>query len=163
MASAYNKRLQQLVREFIAEEAHNRSFTKNEVARWALSTGRVKHPAGEADRLIEKKVAHEFAEAMREDYGTDAQGRVVREMYAARVAGQTRWNSRRHGGRSFLEMSAVQQREQIVGHCRRLKVDVDSLNDNRWPENPIQMSFDFRPDLAELEAGEQAERDKKAS
>ena len=45
-----------------------------------------------------------------------------------------------------------QRRQQILGDCRQLKIDVDSYNENRWPDEPIQMIFDFTLDLAELEA-----------
>ena len=36
-----------------------------------------------------------------------------------------------------------QRRHQIVGDCRQLKMDVDSYNQNRTPDQPIQMIFDF--------------------
>lgn len=39
-----------------------------------------------------------------------------------------------------------------MGDCRQLKADVDSYNDNRAPDAPIQMSFDFTADIEELEA-----------
>jgi hypothetical protein len=51
-----------------------------------------------------------------------------------------------------MEIAFQQRRQQIVGDCRQLKVDVDSYNENAKPDRPIQMVFDFRADLAELEA-----------
>jgi hypothetical protein len=157
--SSYHQTLRQYVREFIAEQGDDRPFTNSDIARWALVTGRVEREAGYAARLLEQKLAREFSESMREAYTTDEQGRVVREMYAARIAGRMRWNSRLRATRSFMETSAVQRREQIVGDCRHLKTDVDSANENLYPDSPIQMSFDFTPDLAELEAGERASRE----
>jgi hypothetical protein len=121
-----------------------------------LVTGKVKREKGYADRLVAEKLAEEFAAAMREEYTIDRQGRHVRVLHAARVGGRTRWNSRTHGPRGFIELSMAQRRDQIVGDCRSLKTEVDSLNDNRWPDNPIQMRFDFTNDLAELEAAENA-------
>ena len=100
---------------------------------------------------------------MREDYTRDPQGRTVREMLAARVGGRIRWNSRLRGSRGFVETSVKQRRDQIVGDCRHLKSDVDSFNDNRWPDNPIQLVLVFTDDVAELEAGEVAQRNQKAS
>jgi hypothetical protein len=38
-----------------------------------------------------------------------------------------------------------------VGDCHQLKNDVDSYNQNLNPGDPIQMIFDFRDDLAEIE------------
>jgi hypothetical protein len=85
--SRYSQRiLNGLRREFTAERDEE-SFEALELARWALGTGKVTREPGYADKLIEKQLASEFAEAMREDYTTDLQGRTVREMYAARVAG----------------------------------------------------------------------------
>jgi hypothetical protein len=39
---------------------------------------------------------------------------------------------------------------------------VDSFNDNRWPNNPIQLVLVFTDDVAEVEAGKAAQQ-KKAS
>jgi hypothetical protein len=53
-----------------------------------------------------------------------------------------------------MEIAFQQRRQQIVGDCNQLKIDVDSYNENRKPTRPIQMVFDFTPDLKETEAGE---------
>jgi hypothetical protein len=53
--------------------------------------------------------------------------------------------------RDYMETAFQQQRQQIVGDCHQLKNDVDSYNDNINPSQPIQMVFDFRDDLAEIE------------
>jgi hypothetical protein len=50
-----------------------------------------------------------------------------------------------------MEIAFRQRREQIVADCAQLKIDVDSYNENRKPESPIQMVFDFTDDLIELE------------
>ena len=41
------------------------------------------------------------------------------------------------------------RRRQIVGDCRQLKTDVDSFNENRIPDAPIQLVLDFTADVAE--------------
>jgi len=51
-----------------------------------------------------------------------------------------------------MELAFKQRRQQIVGDFRQLKIDVESFNDNRVPNNPVQMTFDFTYDLMELEA-----------
>jgi hypothetical protein len=154
----YNRDLRGLVREFVAEKGDGVPFTRSDVARWALATARIQRPAGYAENLVARQLAKEFGEAMREDYATDRQGRTVRAFHAARVGGQTRWNSREKASREFLETSFMQRREQVVGDCRHLKTDVDSCNENLFPDRPIQMVFDFSTDLAELEAAAAAQR-----
>jgi hypothetical protein len=158
MKSTYNRTLQRYVREYMEERGDGKSFTKDDLARWALTTDRIKRERGYADRLVERKLAEEFSQAMREDYGTDKRGRTVREMYAARVGGKMRWNSRHITTRGFAEVSFVQRREGAVHDCKRLKDDLDSFNEYRSSDNPIQMSFNFTNDLAELEAAEKIQQ-----
>ncbi len=50
-----------------------------------------------------------------------------------------------------MQTAFQQRRQQIVGDCRQLKTDVDSYNENANPDTSIQMVFDFRQDLTELE------------
>jgi hypothetical protein len=50
-----------------------------------------------------------------------------------------------------MELAFAQRRQQILGDCHQLKMDVDSYNDGHADETPIQMVFDFTNDLAELE------------
>jgi len=83
------------------ERGDGKSFTNDELARWALTSQRIKRELGYADRLVEGKLAEEFSQAMREAYGTDKRGRNVREMYSARVGGKPRWNSRDLASRGF--------------------------------------------------------------
>jgi hypothetical protein len=55
-----------------------------------------------------------------------------------------------------MERAFAQRRKQIVGDCAQLKTDVDHYNEAHSDEQPIQMVFDFRDDLAEIEAIEAA-------
>lgn len=55
-----------------------------------------------------------------------------------------------------MEVAFKQRRRAILGDCRQLNLDVDSFNENRAPENPIQLIFDFTNDLLELNALEKA-------
>jgi hypothetical protein len=48
-------------------------------------------------------------------------------------------------------MAFQQRRQQIVMDCHQLKMDADSYNENYNKGKPIQMIFDFRLDLQELE------------
>jgi hypothetical protein len=49
-----------------------------------------------------------------------------------------------------MERAFQQRRRHIVGECRQLKNDVDSWNDGRSNEEPIQLLLDFTEDVAEI-------------
>ena len=126
--------------------------TARQIAAWAI---RQKLWAPQRASLI-SRCAEELARAMREEYYTDPQGREVRTKHAARILERgtqlTLWADIRTAERSHLEIAFKQRRQQIVGDCRQLKTDVDSCNENRDLESPIQLVLDFTDDVAELEA-----------
>ena len=102
-----------------------------------------------------RQATKELTDAMRNEYFTDPQGRRVRAKHAARVKREGKqitlwgdWDS----SPEFFAISAAQRRRSIVGQCDQLKTDVESYNQNANKGRPIQMNFDFRPDLAEKEA-----------
>ncbi|WP_245451966.1 hypothetical protein [Mesorhizobium waimense] len=66
------------------------------------------------------------------------------------------WDDIRTAPRHHMQMSFQQRCRGIVGDVRQLKVDIDSYNEARSDEEPIQMDFDFTMDLAEIEAAEAA-------
>ena len=93
---------------------------------------------------------------MREEYITDAMGRRVRVKHPATVRRGSEqlvlWDDLRTATREHMKLSFQQRRQQIVGDCRQLKIDIDSYNDRYASIEPIQMIFDFTRDLAEIEA-----------
>ena len=101
-----------------------------------------------------------MAAAMREEYFTDKMGRRVRLLHPATVKRQgelfTEWDDIRTAPRSHMQLSFQQKRRAIVGECRQLKTDLDSYNDAHSDEEPLQISFNFYMDLAELEAARAA-------
>jgi hypothetical protein len=58
-----------------------------------------------------------------------------------------------------LQPLRLTERQQIASWCYRLKVDVDSFNDNRNAGTPIQIKLNFEPDMKEMEAVDKAKRD----
>jgi hypothetical protein len=96
------------------------------------------------------------AKALREEYIVDRQGRTVRAKHAARGDQGVLWvwDDIRTATPEHMQMALQQRRQQIVGDCRQLKNDADSFNENYNTGGPIQLSFDFTEDLAELEASE---------
>ena len=91
---------------------------------------------------------------MREEYIPDAHGRRVRAKHAATVTQggeqMVLWADMSTAPHQHMQMAFQQRRHQIVGDSRQLKEDEDSDNDNRVPEQPIQIIFDFTYDLEEL-------------
>jgi hypothetical protein len=127
--------------------------TRRTLAAWAVTSGRWKPQ--QSDLL--KKCAEDFAMALREEYIQDPQGRRVRAKHAARIRDgeetDVLWDDIRTASREHMEISLKQRRQQIVGDCHQLQVDVESYNDNaNAKREPIQILFDFNDDLAEIRA-----------
>ena len=143
---SYTDQLQAIANKYI--ENHNESATAREMATWAIERQLWKPQPVD---LI-NQCADQLAKAMREEYIKDAQGRTVRAKHAARQGKLSIWADIRVADRSHMEIAFKQRRKQIVGDCRQLKADADSYNENRCPERPIQLLFDFRRDLEEMES-----------
>ena len=124
--------------------------TARDMAQWAINN-RLWAPKPSA---IVDQCADQLSRAMREEYITDSKGRRVRAKHAATMTqgGEqlVLWDDLRSAPHQHMHMAFQQRRHQIVGDCRQLKMDVDSYNDNRLSEQPIQMIFDFTYDLEEL-------------
>lgn len=140
------------------ELGHEWPATMNQVAAWAIREGlwKPRH-----DSLI-RQCAEQLAEAMREEYYVDPQGRTVRTKHAARVMlhgdQHTFWDDIRTAPPKHMLLAFQQRRQQIVGDCRQLKNDVDSYNENTNAGRPIQLILDFTQDVAELEATDALDR-----
>jgi hypothetical protein len=149
----YNEQLREIA-DLYRSSGQPWPATARQIAIWAMNNGHYKtHHA----KLV-AKAAEEFASAMREDYYTDPQGRRVRALHVARVASrlpdgsrQQRmlWDDIRSASHEFMERAFQLRRRQIVGDCKQLKTDVDSFNENRPEEGPIQLLLDFTNDVAE--------------
>ena len=122
------------------------------IADWAIDRGLWKLPTSAALA----KCAEDVSRAMREEYVTDARGRRVRVKHPATIRRHGEqmvlWDDMRTASRQHKQLSFRQRRQQIVGDCRQLQVDVESYNDLHSDDGPIQMVFDFTMDLAELDA-----------
>lgn len=128
--------------------------TAIEIARWAITN---KHWELHASKVV-RQCADQIAQAMRDEFITDPQGRRVRAKHAAPYAEQgkltLKWDDLRTADYAHMETAFAHRRQQVVGDCRQLKVDIDSYNENyNKTERPIQGYFDFTDDLAELELG----------
>lgn len=153
--ATYTRQMQAIVEEYRAD-GQPWPATAKTIATWAILTRRWELPPSAAVN----KCAADIAEAMREEYTTDAKGRRVRVKHATSVwrdGEQTvLWHDLRDASREDMQMAFQQRRRAIVSDCRQLKTDVDSYNDAHPEAEPIQMVFDFGMDLAEIEAAEAA-------
>ena len=133
-------------------DGHPYPVNLREMARWAIERGLWK-PQGS---LLVTQLAAELAEAMRDEHIIDPQGRSVRAKHAVRRERDGKqlsmWADIRTAPREYMAVAFAQRRRQIVGDCRQLETDVESFNENRCPNDPIQMSFDFTMDLLEMKA-----------
>jgi hypothetical protein len=153
--ATYTKQLQKIVADYrrlgLAWPAPAKA-----IAEWAVSEGKWQLPPA----AVTQKCAEDIARAMREEYMTDPKGRRVRVKHPVTrmIDGEqyVLWDDIRTAPRSHMQMAFQQRRLAIVGDCRQLKTDVDSYNDARHDEEPIQMVFDFTMDLAEIEAARAA-------
>jgi len=122
-----------------------------DIARWAIA----KKLWGIHPAKIVRQCADQIAEAMRQEYITDPQGRRVRVKHVApyNEKGQTsfKWDDMRSATHLHMQTSFAYKRQLIVSDCWQLKLEIDSYNENFNKARLIQSVFDFRDDLAELE------------
>lgn len=149
--SSYSDQMKGIVSEYV-EAGGSWPATARDMAVWAVNN---KKWAASPTAMI-NRCAEDLARAMREELIKDPQGRTVRAKHVARIEKDGEqlmlWADMRTASREHMSIAFQQRRQNIVGDCRQLKSDVDSFNDNRSPNAPIQMSFDFTLDLMELEA-----------
>jgi hypothetical protein len=151
--NTYTEQLLRVVKEY-RESGQRWPATTSEIAAWGYRNDKLRpHPSA-----IVKQFAEEIARAMREEVMTDPQGRRVRVKHAAPVEmnGRTEyfWEDMRNENprtREHMRRAFQHRRQLIVGDCKQLKSDIDSFNQNWNQGAPIQTSFDFTRDLAELE------------
>lgn len=151
LAKTYGDQLRDVVDEY-RHSGEPWPASAREIATWAYNNGEVVPKPGS----VVKQIAGDIADAMREEYYTDPQGRTVRVKHAAKftVAGKqkTLWDDIRTADPAHMERSLQLRRKQIVGDCSQLKNDQESYNDNNTQGANIQLCFNFENDLEEMEA-----------
>lgn len=160
MMVAFNKQLVRLWDEYEKEVGTEENSTLD-FADWALKNKRyIPRP-----RDIRKLVAAETADALRHAIRIDENG--IR--YRAKICIRTTfggvqlplWADADKASQNFIEKSVSGRRRKIVGECHQLKSDVDHFNLTRKPETPIQLPLDFTDDVAELEAIDREQNNRK--
>lgn len=131
--------------------------TKQDIAAWAIRNDKWQPTFKSQIDMC----ADEIADAMRDDIFEDPQHRIVRKKYAmpdsetlpdGRHKQRYLWLDMTDSTTTTDDMHGVfqYQRRGVLNDCVQLKNSVDSYNENYNHEDPIQLSFDFEPDLAEL-------------
>jgi hypothetical protein len=112
---------------------------------------------------VKTQFRKDLAKALREGYFTDDRGQTVRRYHAAKrryvdefgvYVQQVLWAdmlSDPPPQRDHMETALKGRREQIVGDCHQLKIDVDYYNGHHSADAPIRMLWDFTVDLDERE------------
>lgn len=153
--ATYKKQMQRIVDEYRCTDQPWPAAEKD-IAGWAIATGRWEMPAD----AIRRRCAEDVAAAMREEYTTDKKGRRVRLLHPAPLLGASEptlvWDDIRTAPCGHMQMSFQHRRQGIVGDRRQFKLDLVSYNDAHPEAKTIQIVFDFRMDLAELDAADEA-------
>lgn len=146
--AAFNEQLLKIVEDY-REDGQPWPASKDQIAEWAVAHKRYELTRGMAVRQCADKIGR----AMGLEHIKDKKGRSVRKYYAARIRenGQLvmKWDDL-NANRPFMEIAAANRRNQILGQCWQLKNDMDSYSERRYPDQPIQLDFNFNIDLEEL-------------
>ena len=140
------ERLQTIFDEF--KKAGNKTpASAHAVAEWAIRNGL--YTPRPADLIT--VVANQLSDALRQEYFVDDRQRKVRTKHAAPSSQGNLWDDIRTAPRQHMELAFKYRRHGIVSDCHQLKVDVDFYNSIHPDERPIQIPFDFRDDVEELD------------
>jgi hypothetical protein len=149
--ATYTERMQDIWKKYEAAGMPTPATAK-EIAAWSIEYG---HWAPRRADVI-AQCAHDLARAFREEVRTDSHGRRYRAKLAARKKVGDRqltfWDDIDKTEREFMQLNVAQRRQQIVGDCYQVKVDVDHYNDLHPSEPPIQVVLDFSKDVEELQS-----------
>ena len=131
------------------QAGHSDSPTAKDVALWAYEQGLWKPRVSDVVDVL----AEDLARAWREEYDTDSKGRRYRKKHPIRISKDGKqlylWEDMDTAPREHMQMAFAQRRQQIVGDCVQLRVDVDAYNDKNSTEQPMQLVLDFEDDVAE--------------
>lgn len=145
------ERLQKIWHQYDSRRDHKPSSMR-QAAAWAVSDGLLQLPEVDPIDIL----ADQMAQAVREEYRTDSEGRRYRVNHAVRATKSgvqyTFWGVMGYAPHDHMEKAFAQRRELIVGENFQLKVDIDVYNEmNAGKHAAIQLVLDYRDDVAERE------------
>jgi hypothetical protein len=143
-----HREMQLLVHQYRDENGRT-DVDLHDVSEWAVAKGYLKppRPITPMDML-----AKEFAKALREETKVDPKTHRSYRVNHARMemrSGKaiTLWGDIDKLKRESMVKCFVQRRQQMVGDAVQLADDVDHWNRVNPKEEPIQVPFDFGPDI----------------
>jgi hypothetical protein len=145
-----NELLQRLWRRY--ENEHDRlPASAREVVEWAVARELLRLPDIDPYDVL----AGEMSTALREEFATDDKGRKYRVNHAVRVTKSgvqtTFWAIMGFAPRDHMQRAFTQRRNQVIGDCFQLKVDVDVYNKLNADQPPLPLILDFTDDVKERE------------
>ena len=146
--SSYKENLQKFFALY-KEAGHEGSPSAKDVAQWAYEKGLWQPRSSDVINVL----AEDLAKAWREEYRTDAKGRRYRAKHPIRKSIDGKqfflWDDMDTAPREHMVLAFAQRRQQIVGDCVQLRVDVDAYNDKNSKAQPIQIAMNFTNDVEE--------------
>lgn len=143
-----SEQLQAVWRRYEAEHGYEPTGTRP-VVDWAVNNGLLELPHVNARDVL----ASQMSRALREETAVDAHGREYRVNHAVRITRdgvqQTMWGIFGYAPDAHMEGSFTLRREQIVGDCLQLRIDVEAYNDLDPTRTPYQLELNFREDVEE--------------
>lgn len=140
--------LQAIWKRYESEHGYEPTGTRP-VVDWAVDNGLLELPQVDARDVL----ASQMSRALREETAVDAYGREYRVNHAVKITKngvqQTFWAILGYADRTHMEMTFTQRREQVVGDCLKLRIDVDVYNDLNPGNPPIQLELNFVEDVEE--------------
>lgn len=143
------ERLQQIWHKYDTDREHKPTSAR-EAVEWAVSEGLIELPEVDPYDVL----AGQMAQALRDEYKVDSQGRRYRVNHAARITKggvqYTFWGVMGFASHEHMQRAFAWRREQIIGDNLQLKIDVDVYNDMVSGKHPaIQLVLDYTEDVAE--------------
>jgi hypothetical protein len=142
--------LRKLLNDYIAVHGDG-PVDFSDVFRWARTHKLWEPPL----RTLSNIFKREIAQAARQEYYTDPQGRKVRKKHAVvvteRETQRSLWADILSAPPDHMRLSLQQRRRGALGEVIQTKTDMDSYNDNNAYGAHLEMSFNFDEDLAEMQ------------
>ncbi len=151
--SAYGNQVKAYIERYQVEMGGDGLLDPHAVAEWAYQCGLHKPSV----RTVVDAIASDISQFFREEYRTNADGQRYRAKHAVRFKRGDRTMSLwadmddEHAPRDHFVRSFAQRRQQIVGDCYQLRMDVDVYNSKSPAMQPIQVPLDFTLDVEELQ------------
>ncbi len=146
-----NEQLQALWRLFEHENDYEPRSAR-EAVEWAVKSGKLELP--DIDPL--DVLAGQMSRALREEYKEDAKGRRHRVNHAVRITKDgvqhTFWGIMGFADHDHMQKAFTQRREQVVGDCLQLQIDVEVYNELNPTKEQFELVLEFADDVAERRA-----------